>query len=89
MSVSVPLDYGSPSLSILTFGPTSTRQTVTIPTVDDNIDEILENFLANLSLLSAPDGDNVQLQPDEARIFIADNDGIDTVYVIVVSWFLQ
>ena len=58
----------------MTFTPTVTRQTVTIPIVDDDADENVENFFARLTLFSAPE-DDVVLQPDETGIVINDNDG--------------
>ena len=47
---------------------------VSISIEDDNIDEVLENFFASLTLVSS-DEDNVLLEPNEAEISIVDNDG--------------
>ena len=73
-SISVPDDYGNPDITILTFNPTTTRVPVVIPIVDDESDELVENFFARLILISAS-ADDVVLQPDETGIVINDNDG--------------
>jgi hypothetical protein len=69
-----PDDYGNRSPSTVTFNSTVTRQPVTIPIVDDDSDENVENFFGRLNLVSAPD-DDVILQPQETGIVINDNDG--------------
>ena len=58
----------------MTFTPTVTRQSVTIPIVDDDADENVENFFGRLTVLFAPE-DDVVVQPDETGIIINDNDG--------------
>ena len=73
-TTSGPEDYGSPSDSILTFSPGTTSVPVSISIDNDNIDEVLENFFASLTLISSEE-DNVLLEPNEAEIFIVDNDG--------------
>ena len=73
-TTSGPEDYRSPSDSILTFSPGTTSVPVSIPIVDDDIVEELENFFASLTLISSEE-DSIQIRPDGAEIFITDNDG--------------
>ena len=71
---SAPVDYTSITRT-LTFRPTgSKRQTVTIQITNDEIDENLENFFANLELV--PTDLDVNLSPEQTEIEIIDNDGI-------------
>ena len=64
-------DYQSVNQT-LTFTPDITTQTVSVPVMDDEIDEEDEDILATLEL----EGDqNVQIQPDEATLLILDDDG--------------
>lgn len=71
--ISAPLDYRTPSPTTVVFTPGSTRQSVSIPIQDDDIDEPLENFIVSLTLQSAPD-DSVEVEPDEAEVSIGDAD---------------
>ena len=57
----------------LTFGPSDTRQTVTVNINNDDIVEELENLFASLTL--GTPGANVEVDPDRAEISIVDNDG--------------
>ena len=49
-----------------------TQVPISIPIVEDNMSEDEESFLGILNLLST--GLNVSVAPDEAEIFIQDND---------------
>ena len=63
-----PDDYDTVN-RVLTFSPSTTRVSVPISIVEDNIDETLENFFASLTLISS-DGGSVQLRPDRAVVII-------------------
>ena len=67
-----PTDYTSTS-QLLTFSATNTREDVTIPITDDNIDEAVEQFLGRLTLETS--GVSVQLSPQETEVQIIDDDG--------------
>lgn len=68
-----PSDYTAVVDRNLNFGPTNTRQSVTINIVNDDVAESLENFFASLTL--GTEGANVLLSPDRSEIRINDNDG--------------
>ena len=67
-----PTDYTSTS-QILTFSATNTREDVAISITDDNIDEVIEQFLGHLTLVTS--GVNVQLSPQQTEVQIIDDDG--------------
>ena len=67
-----PEDFSSVSTP-LTFNSDVTNIQVQILIVDDSESESVENFLANLTMIT--DDVNVEIIPDQATIFITDNDG--------------
>ena len=67
-----PNDYTSTS-QLLTFSATNTREDVAISITDDNIDEVIEQFLGHLTLVTS--GVNVQLSPQQTEVQIIDDDG--------------
>ena len=67
-------DYSSLNQT-LTFSPDTTTQVISVPLLDDSIDEEDETFLASLELDSSSDDQNIQIQPDEATLLILDDDG--------------
>ena len=67
-------DYTSANQT-LTFSPTTTRMTISVPIQDDNIDEDDEYFIGRLELDPSGSEKNVQIQPDEAQLLILDDDG--------------
>jgi len=67
-----PTDYTS-TTQLLTFSATNTREDVTIPITDDNIDEAIEQFLGSLTLVTS--GVSVQLSPQQTEVRIIDDDG--------------
>ena len=56
----------------LTFSPTNTQTSVSIPIRDDSITELMEQFFASLSFGGNA---NIQFNPMTAVIMIDDNDG--------------
>ena len=66
-------DYTSSDV-LLTFSPTSTRNTVPISITGDVINEGTEGFFARLSINTALSG-QIELQPQQATVQISDNDG--------------
>ena len=71
------LDYTSTTFTLsFTSGQTiGIRISKTISIVNDNIAESIESFFGSLSL--QPTGLNVSVSPDQAEIYITDNDGKD------------
>ena len=67
-------DYTSVNRT-LTFSSTSTRITISVPILDDNIDENDEIFLANLELDQVNSVLFALIQPDKATLRILDDDG--------------
>ena len=65
-------DYQSVNQT-LTFSPTNTTITISVPILDDQVDEDREFFIVKLALVN--EQQNVQIQPDEATVFVEDNDG--------------
>lgn len=59
----------------LTFDPENSEQTVQFDIADDDVDEVLEKFLAQLSL-DPSESSAVQIQPNMTMILIEDNDGM-------------
>ena len=59
----------------LTFSPTNTRMLISVAVQDDNIDEDDEYLIGRLELDPAGGQINIQIQPDEARLLIQDDDG--------------
>ena len=57
---------------ILTFGTSTTNQSVTIIINDDDVVETVEDFIANLTLRTL--GANVILNPSITTVSINDND---------------
>ena len=68
-----PADYQSVDQT-LTFTPDQRTLTISVPVVDDQVDEEEESVLATLALEGLGD-QNVQIQPDQATLLIADDDG--------------
>ena len=65
-------DYtAAPATATLTFSPGQTQKTISVPTINDNIDEPEETFTVTLSNLNPPE---VQLAQDRATGTIRDND---------------
>jgi hypothetical protein len=58
----------------LTFDTATTRIPVTVPILEDNIDEEDENILARLSLEPESRDENVQIVPQNATLLIIDDD---------------
>lgn len=67
-------DYTSVD-QLLTFSSTNTTITVSVPIQDDNIDEDDEYLRMRIELDPASGQTNVQLMPDQAQLFIQDDDG--------------
>ena len=67
-------DYSSLNQT-LTFSPDITTQVISVPILDDSIDEEDETILASLELDSSDSDQDVQIQPDEATLLILDDDG--------------
>ena len=72
-----PTDYQSLNQT-LTFSPDNTRMLITVPIADDGVDEENEYFLGRLALEPEDEDQSVQIQPDEATLFIIDDDGEPT-----------
>lgn len=72
-----PEDY-STSSELLTFSAVNTRQNVVITLNDDNVNEIVEEFLAIISFEGVA-SDDIQLVPEQATVQISDNDGMQVV----------
>ena len=67
-----PDDFGSSSQP-LTFTSSNTQRTVFIPITNDNVNEGLEEFFANLMVMSV--NGNVAVDPSSAVVMIIDDDG--------------
>ena len=67
-------DYTSVD-QILTFSPTMTAIMVSVPILDDDIDEDDEYLRGRLELDPAGGEQNVQIMPDQAQLIIQDDDG--------------
>ena len=67
-------DYESLNTTF-TLSPDVLSVNVSVKVMDDKIDENRESLLARLRLEPADEDQNVQIQPDEATLFIIDNDG--------------
>ena len=65
-------DYQSVNQT-LTLSPINTTITISVPILDDQVDEDREFFIVKLVLVN--EQQNVQIQPDEATVFVEDNDG--------------
>jgi hypothetical protein len=68
---SAPVDYTSTSRT-LTFGPSTTSQSVNIPINNDDVVETVENFIASLTL--GTEDANVVINPARTTVSINDND---------------
>ena len=66
-------DY-TPQTTTLTFDSLNDRRLVEFLITDDQVDENLERFLANLTLTSS-NVERVEIRPDQATLLIEDNDG--------------
>ncbi|MFZ1701483.1 MAG: Calx-beta domain-containing protein [Pyrinomonadaceae bacterium] len=74
-----PADYGTASVSTVTFSPGERTQTYTVPIVDDAIDENDETFTTSLSM---PTGNGVSLgAPILQTITILDNDAVPNMTI--------
>lgn len=60
--------------TLLTFTSTISSVQVQVPIIDDNISESSEDFVANLTLITADI--EVDINPGQATIIINDNDGM-------------
>ena len=67
-------DYQSVNQT-LTFSPINTTITISVPILDDQVDEDQEFFIVKLILEPLEEQQNVQIQPDEATVFVEDNEG--------------
>ena len=65
-------DYTSKSIN-LTFGPSISKQCVTIPVLNDTVPEVPEHFRVVLSMTAPLAG--VILTPDNVTVVINDDDG--------------
>ena len=65
-------DYQSVT-QMLTFGPGNKQSSVTIPIVNDNIDETIEQFFITITLVTTDV--NVEISPEQTTIQINDDDG--------------
>ncbi|MEQ1643906.1 MAG: Calx-beta domain-containing protein, partial [Pyrinomonadaceae bacterium] len=73
------VDYGNASTSIVTFSPGERTQTVSVPIIDDAIDEVDETFTASISL---PTGAGVGIgAPSNQIITIVDNDAVPVISI--------
>ncbi len=73
------VDYGNASTSIVTFGPGERTQTVSVPIIDDAIDEVDETFTASISL---PTGAGVSIGAPAAQVItIVDNDAVPVISI--------
>ena len=79
-SLTAPSDYTEVTRT-LNFAPATTRIEVTIPIVDDDIVESVENFFAMLALETV--GANVIVDPARTQINIVDNDSKLCVRVLL------
>ena len=68
-------DYDISAMKLLTFGPTNTVLSISIPIIDDNTYECTEMFQASLQFSDEPQ-DRVNFDPGEAIIRIFDDDGL-------------
>ena len=66
-----PIDYTS-TTTTLTFGPSITRQEVTISITNDDVVESIEDFFATISLQTG--GANVLIAPSSTQVRIDDDD---------------
>ena len=69
-----PVDYTATTRDV-TFDVSTTRRSVLISVVDDNIQESLEQFFVRLSQSNTGTDVDVELNPAQATIDIVDNDG--------------
>ncbi len=60
-------------IETLIFNSTISTISVSIPIIDDDVDEITENFFADLALITVTD--RVIVAPAVATVSIIDNDG--------------
>ena len=74
--LTAPVDYTSTSRT-LTFGPSTTSQSVNIPINNDDVVETVENFIASLTL--GTEDANVVINPARTTVSINDNDGTEII----------
>ncbi|ORU95142.1 MAG: hypothetical protein A6F71_10890 [Cycloclasticus sp. symbiont of Poecilosclerida sp. M] len=67
-------DYQSVNIT-LTFSPATTTAVISVPLLNDDIDEEDEDINARLELEPEDGQQNVQIDPDEAKLIIIDDDG--------------
>ena len=67
-------DYQGVNMT-LTFSPDTTTTVITVPLLNDDIDEEDEDIIVRLELVPEDDQQNVQINPDEAKLVIIDDDG--------------
>ena len=67
-------DYQGVNMT-LTFSPDTTTTVITVPILNDDNVEDDEDINARLELEPEDDQQNVQINPDEAKLFIIDDDG--------------
>ena len=70
---SAPGDYTSLIGRLLTFSATTTRQTVDVSITEDAVNEGMEEFFAELTIVGNV-ANGIQLSPNEAAIQIKDED---------------
>ena len=66
------VDYTSKSVDLM-FGPSNNKRCVLIPVTNDTVPEVPEHFSVVLSMTTPLAG--VILTPDNATVFISDDDG--------------
>ena len=67
-------DYQGVNMT-LTFSPDTTTTVISVPILNDDNVEDDEDINARLELEPEDDQQNVQINPDEAKLFIIDDDG--------------
>ena len=70
----------------LTFDQDNTRMIISVPLLDDAIDENDEDILASLALDPDDEDQNIQIQPAMATLLIIDDDGKHLYVVLVRVW---
>ena len=80
------VDYATTVVSTLTFNPTTTRQLIRVPILQDRMVESTEQFRANL-VLENNNGISVTVDPALATVNIIDNDSELRMYTYLVTSF--
>ena len=81
-SLLAPGDYAAVISQPLLFNPNITSVSVSIPIIDDDLDEENEYFFANLDYDTVRP--NVMLDPNVTRIVIEDNDGTCMLFMFML-----